>query len=221
MSASHLPARTRAPRAATDARRKRILAAAMALFAEHGYHGARMDDLAAALGIAKGSIFQHFGSKEKLFIQVYQAAVRTFPRYLDVPEGVRQQGFFGVLRYWLTRTDDLVRKNWIPYRIQLLGNYTTDFAVKRDINRFHMSEDPFGLRDFVRYGLKRGELRHELDVDVTVSFMGWMVERFQDALLVEELDPGLFRHPGASPDKKRARIDQFLDLLRRAIGAEA
>jgi len=43
---------------------------------------------------------------------------------------------------------------------------------------------------------------------------------FQDALLTEELDPGLFRKSGSVPEKKEARIDQFVELLRRAIGSE-
>jgi hypothetical protein len=54
-----------------------------------------------------------------------------------------------------------------------------------------------------------------------VSMLDWVVERFQDALLIEELDPGLFRHHGDPGEKKEARIAQFLDVLRRAIGTES
>ena len=46
------------------------------------------------------------------------------------------------------------------------------------------------------------------------------MERFQDALLTEELDPGLFRRQGGAAERKEARIGQFLDMLKRAIGAE-
>jgi hypothetical protein len=73
---------------------------------------------------------------------------------------------------------------------------------------------------FVRFGLQRGELRKDLDVEMIVSILDWTMERFQDALLTEELDPGLFRRQGESLDKKEARIQQFLDILRRAIGSE-
>ena len=45
----------------------------------------------------------------------------------------------------------------------------------------------------------------------------WTVERFQDALLTEELDPGLFSRQGNRPEKTAARIAQFLELLRSAI----
>src|SRR5882672_7851553 len=203
----------------SEGKRTRIVDAAMRHFAEQGYDAARVGDIAAALGIAKGSIFQHFGSKDGLFFEVYKKAVRSFPRYLDAPVEVREQGFFAVLRYWLVSTEHLLHEDWIPYRVSLLGNYGTDLALKREINRFLIAEDPYGTVAFVRYGLQRGELLHELDQDMMVSILDWTMERFQDALLTEELDPGLFRRQGDPQEKKDARITQFLDVLKRAIGA--
>src|ERR1700722_552358 len=205
----------------SEAKRNRIVEAATSHFAEHGYHSARVGDIATALGIAKGSIFQHFGSKDGLFFEVYKRAVRSFARYLDAPAEVRQAGFFEVLRYWLVRTEHLVHEDWIPYRISLLGNYGTDFVLKREINRFLISEDPYGTVSFVRFGLDRHDLRKDIDIEMIVSIIDWMMERFQDALLTAELDPGLFRRQGELAEKKEARIQQFLDVLQRAIGAAA
>jgi TetR/AcrR family transcriptional regulator len=202
----------------SEAKRARIVEAATQHFAEHGYHDARVGDIATALGIAKGSIFQHFGSKDGLFFEVYKRAVRSFSKYLDIPAEVRQEGFFAVLRYWLVSTEHLVHEDWIPYRISLLGNYGTDLVLKREINRFLISEDPYGTVSFVRFGLERGELRDDLDIEMMVSIIDWMVERFQDALLTAELDPGLFRRQGELSEKKEARIQQFLAMLHRAIG---
>src|SRR5437879_7296291 len=206
------------PRPRSEAKRTRIIEAAMYHFAEQGYHAARVGDIAAQLGIAKGSVFQHFGSKDGLFFEVYKKAVRTFPAYLDAPAEISAQGFFEILRYWLVRTEHMLREDWIPYRVYLMGNYGTDLALRREINRFLIAEDPYGRVAFVRFGLERGELRKDLDVEVIDSIIDWMVERFQDALLTEELDPGLFRRSGDMSKKKEARINQFLDILRRAIG---
>jgi len=203
----------------SEAKRTRIVEAATQHFAEHGYHDARVGDIAAGLGIAKGSIFQHFGSKDGLFFEVYKRAVRSFAKYLDVSSEIRDQGFFEVLRYWLVSTEHLVHEDWIPYRISLLGNYGTDLVLKREINRFLITEDPYGTVSFVRFGLERGELRDDLDIEMMVSIIDWMMERFQDALLTAELDPGLFRRQGELAEKKEARIQQFLAMLRRAIGA--
>jgi AcrR family transcriptional regulator len=209
--------RTLRPRSA--AKRSRIIDAAMQHFAEHGYHAARVGDMAAALGIAKGSIFQHFGSKDGLFFEVYKRAVRSFPKYLDAPVEVRAAGFFDVLSYWLVRTEHLLKEDWIPYRISLLGNYGTDLVLKREINRFLVAEDPYGTVAFVRFGLDRGELRKDIDIEMIVSILDWTIERFQDALLTAELDPGLFRRQSELPEKKDARILQFLSILQRAVGA--
>jgi len=208
-----------APRPRSEAKRSRIVDAAMQHFAEHGYHEARVGDMADALGIAKGSIFQHFGSKDGLFFEVYKHAVRSFAKYLDAPAEVRDAGFFDVLYYWLVRTEHLLHEDWIPYRISLLGNYGTDLVLKREINRFMMAEDPYGTVSFVRFGLERGELRKDMDVEMIVSILDWTLERFQDALLTAELDPGLFRRQGEMPEKKEARIGQFLALMQRAVGA--
>ena len=211
----HAPLRPR-----SEGKRAKIIDAAMRHFAEQGYQAARVADIAAGLGIAKGSIFQHFGSKDGLFFEAYKKAVRSFSAYLNVPPEVRERGFFDVLQYWLVRTEHLVHEDWIPYRVYLLGQYGTDLALKRGINRFLIAEDPYGRVEFVRFGLERGELRKNLDADMVVSILDWVVERFQDALLIEELDPGLLRRQGDPAEKTEARIEQFLDILRRAIGTE-
>ncbi len=208
------------PRPRSEAKRTSIIDAAMRHFAEQGYHAARVADIAAELGIAKGSVFQHFGSKDGLFFEVYKKAVRSFPAYLDAPAEVRDRGFYEVLRYWLESTEHLLHEDSIPYRVSLLGNYGTDLALKKEINRFLMTEDPYGTVEFVRFGLQRGELRKDLDQDMIVSILDWMMERFQDALLTEELDPGLFRRQGKSLEKKQARVNQFLEILRSAIGVQ-
>ena len=204
----------------SEAKRARIVETAIRHFAEHGYSAARVEDIAADIGIAKGSVFQHFKSKDGLFFEAYKSAVRSFPKYMEAPEEAMKQGFFAVLRYWLGRTERMVRDNWASYRIYLIGNYGTDLALRREINRFLVAEDPYGWNELVRYGVTRGELRQDLDAEMISSILEWTIDRFQDALLTEELDPGLFRKQGPVPEKKEARIQQFLDVLRRAIGSE-
>ncbi len=209
------------PRPRSEAKRARIVEVAIKHFADRGYSAARVEDIAAQLGIAKGSVFQHFKSKDGLFFEAYKKAVLSFPKYLQVPSDLQQRGFFEVLRYWLTRTENMVRDNLASYRIYLVGNYGTDLALRKEINRFLVMEDPYGWREFVNFGVARGELRSDLDVDMMGSILEWTMDRFQDALLTEELDPGLFRKTGPVPEKKDARIEQFLELLRRAIGSES
>ncbi len=64
---------SRARRIEPAARRQAILKAALAVFAEHGFEAARLDDVAARAGVAKGTLYLYFEHKEALF----EALVRT------------------------------------------------------------------------------------------------------------------------------------------------
>ncbi|HEY6546975.1 MAG TPA: helix-turn-helix domain-containing protein [Vicinamibacteria bacterium] len=200
-------------------KRSRILKGAMGLFAEKGYEAARVEDLAKGLGIAKGSVFQHFGSKEGLFLAAYRQAVESLPRYLDAPPEVKIRGFFVTLRYWLERTEHLLREDFIPYRLTLIGNYGSDLVLRREINRYLAREDPYGTVAFVSQGLARGELRRDVDEELVASVLEWTVERFQDALLAEELFPGFMRRGPRDPARTKKRIAEFVRVLEDAIGA--
>lgn len=47
-------------------RRQLILAAAQEVFAQRGYHGSSLDDIAKASGTSKALIYEHFASKREL-----------------------------------------------------------------------------------------------------------------------------------------------------------
>jgi len=66
--ASGVPSDRPAPRRRLSAteRRVRILAAAQEVFAQRGYHGSSLDDIAKASGTSKALIYEHFDSKRAL-----------------------------------------------------------------------------------------------------------------------------------------------------------
>ena len=56
--------------------RDTILGAALGLFAERGFHGASMPELAGRAGVASGTPYRHFESKEQLVNAVYRRCKR-------------------------------------------------------------------------------------------------------------------------------------------------
>ena len=199
------------------AKRERIVDTAMRHFAEHGYQGARVEDIAGELGIAKGSVFQHFGSKAGLFFAAYRRAVASL-RVARRASGGAGPGLLGHARV-LARARKAPDQGGLgPLPRHLIGNYGTDLRLKREINRFLVSEDPYGTLDFVEYGVRRGEVRADLDVEMAASMIDWLAERLQDALVTAELDPGLFHRHANQQERRATGIEQFVDLLRRALG---
>jgi AcrR family transcriptional regulator len=191
-----------------------MLETAMRRFAEHGYQRTRVEDIAEDLGIAKGSIFLHFKSKRGLFFEAYRKAATSLPGYMDAPRPVLDGGVFEVVRYWLEQSEPLAPAYRVPVRILLLGDYAVDIDLQREIKRFKQECDPYGTQRLVRYGIERGDLRSDVQSSLLASTIDWMLERFQDVLLADELGP-IRRGPKAAT---RQRIDQFVRLLRDAVG---
>jgi AcrR family transcriptional regulator len=61
-------------RPATGGKSAEILDAALGLFAARGYHGVAIPEIAAAAGVAAGTIYRHFASKDELVNAVYRRA---------------------------------------------------------------------------------------------------------------------------------------------------
>jgi AcrR family transcriptional regulator len=203
----------------THAKHDLIVEVAMRHFADHGYRGARVEDIAAEVGVAKGTVFLHFGNKEGLFLAAYERAVRELPSWLEAPPEVVEQGFWAVLDYWIEETEEFLEEAWVPNRVAMIGRYDTGLGLRRPIDRFMRAEDPYGTLEFVEFGVRRGEVRDDVDVEMTASMLDWLAERFQDALGSEELDPGLVHRKPFRADRREERIREFIEVLRTGIAA--
>ena len=75
MSSTAASARA-APAQRANNRRRALLDAAARLFAEQGFAGSSVRDIAAATGILPGSVYYHFRSKEELLVAVHEEGIR-------------------------------------------------------------------------------------------------------------------------------------------------
>lgn len=67
-----------APSDVRSARRSEMVEAAAKLFSQRGYHGTSIQHLADALGLQKGSLYSHIGSKEELLFDVVNDGADRF-----------------------------------------------------------------------------------------------------------------------------------------------
>src|SRR3954447_22636911 len=64
-------------------RRREVTREAAKLFAQKGYHGTSIGDIAQALGVQKGSLYSHIDSKEDLLYETLSEGAAAFHAALD------------------------------------------------------------------------------------------------------------------------------------------
>jgi AcrR family transcriptional regulator len=96
---------TRARKVEPEARRQAILDAALHVFAERGFEAARLDDVAARAGVAKGTLYLYFRDKEALFEELVRGAVSPIIEAVskaasapDVPASAILETFFALFQ---------------------------------------------------------------------------------------------------------------------------
>ena len=77
--------RAAAPTRLTDRKRAAILAAAVAEFRAAGFDATSMDRVAATAGVSKRTVYNHFPSKEALFLQILGEMMARGSDALDLP----------------------------------------------------------------------------------------------------------------------------------------
>lgn len=150
-----------------DARPAEIIAAAMQLWSERGFAATRLDDVAAGAGIAKGTIYRYFPSKEALFEAALQdRVVTTIDRAKEMA-----QGFDGPTRVLLTRFFAAIRAELVDggsavfLRVLLSEGHRFPDLVAR-YETVVLSRGMTTVRAILAAGVARGDLRPEaLDCD--------------------------------------------------------
>jgi TetR/AcrR family transcriptional regulator, cholesterol catabolism regulator len=146
-------------------RRSQLTREAARLFAERGYHGTSIGDLAKALGVQKGSLYAHIEGKQDLLYetmregaQAFHAALDAIPDDLAVTERIRLalRAHLRVVAEQLDVATVFVRE-WR----YLEGDRGAEFLAER--RRY---EERF--RALFREGRERGALRTDLDEQAAV-----------------------------------------------------
>jgi AcrR family transcriptional regulator len=144
--------------------RENILAAAVQLFAEYGYHAAPLRDIARIAGIQAASIYHHYPNKQSLLVEIMETYMQ---RLVSSMEQIVH-----------THDDPLQRLySTIANHIRLHTSYKDEFFIidteiraLEDENRAYIislrKKYEMLLQELLQDGMQRGSFRHS---DVKVS----------------------------------------------------
>ena len=154
--------------------RDRLAAEAARMFAQRGYHGTSVGDLAAALGIQKSSLYAHISRKADLLADIALAGAAAFHAALDAlpDEAAAGEPLELALRAHLAVVDSQldVATVWLQEWRYLTGEARDVFLRER-----HRYEER--IRELFEAAVRSGDLRRDLDVDdatlVFLSVANW------------------------------------------------
>jgi len=73
---------TKRQRLSPEVRREKLVEAATGVFAERGYEGARVEQIADAADVSPGLLYRHFEGKQELYTEILQLANRELMAHL-------------------------------------------------------------------------------------------------------------------------------------------
>ncbi|MFI9596780.1 TetR/AcrR family transcriptional regulator [Nonomuraea sp. NPDC052265] len=179
--------------------RQRLLRAAAEAFAERGYDGTRVADIAAAAGVSNGALYAHFASKAELLVAALRAHGRRRLADLFAADPDRS-------------VPDLLLEigRWLPQRRDARGYLIVEalVAARRDEDvarpmRDYVGERAGSMAALARLAQDRGELDPALSPAALAHFC--LLLSMGSALVTPDLHP--------------VDDDEWAALLARVVGA--
>jgi len=190
-------------------RRDAIVQVAARSFIEHGYAATTMSGIATTLGGSKGTLWNHFPSKEELFVAVLDRLTEDFRAQLSLilnPRHDLEKALRGFCREFLNKVTS--RDGIALYRLVI--SETTRFP---EIGRIFHERGPKPtqqlLADFIANAAARGALDCERPLDAARQLIGLLVSGERQNMLIGLVDELSSRQIGEE-------IDRAMSIFMRA-----
>jgi TetR/AcrR family fatty acid metabolism transcriptional regulator len=145
-------------------KRKRILDAAVCVFARMGYHGARVSDIAREAGIAYGLVYHYFKNKEEILNTIFEDRWGGFREAVDgiaAGRGTTEDKLVSITALILGAHQ--IHPDWVKvFVLEILrsSRFAEPGSVRAVVRLFQ------AVTSILRSGQESGELRGDLDPEI-------------------------------------------------------
>ncbi len=151
---------------------EKIMSAAERLFAQKGYNGTSMNDIVEASGQSKGAIYNHFKSKERLFLSLLEKQTMLGLNQLKgsfASEETAVEKLRKVLDLTMVNSCDCpseVGRMQIEFMIAASRIKSLTLDMKNRYNTIHAF-----VRELIDEGINNGEFKSEVDSESLTSLL--------------------------------------------------
>lgn len=148
----------------SDAARRAALDATVDVLVDAGVEGVTLEEVAARSGVARSTLYRHFGSKEELVALAAQRCVIEYP----TPDTGSLEGDLRALFQRLTEDEEARR---IPDLLPMLLDAANRDPAMEDLLRSFLEERRRPMRTVLALAQHRGEISASLDLDDALSIL--------------------------------------------------
>ena len=205
------------PRAASPEgepeKRRAILHAALRVFADKGYHGCRIADVARQAGVAYGLVYHYFRDKDELLESVIEEQwailVGAIRAIADGPGGAAEK-VASVIRFAL----DVFRTAPAAVRVLILEVPRTPGGLRAGGTRQTFDTALHLVADIVQRGQAAGELRRDVDPAVAAASVLGILD-----MNIAGMVTGLLTAPQPTEEELERMRNQIVAVALQAIAA--
>ena len=161
--------------ASREERQTDILKAAIRVFSEHGFDGAKMEYIAKEAGIGKGTVYEYFESKDRLFEEILKFSVDRY-----------SQGLKEAIDQGKTIEEKIL--NCSRFNVEFLNNHMEFMHIamqikmlSKEIRAHHMAVHAVILEyysEMIKEAKANGELRPDLNEEIAMFCIIGALEQF-------------------------------------------
>lgn len=198
--------------------REKILEAAEASFAQRGFAGVGLSEIASAVGLSKSSLFHHFATKAQLYAAVVERILHEIETVLT-----RALAAGGApverLDRWIDTLIDLLGERPAHSRL-LLRSLFEDDELGGTLEEERAANDTLarligGVSELLREGMAHGALRAASIPHTLQSLIGMVIYHFASG----DFGAELLGRPVFTPAEVRRRKDEIKALLHHGLVA--
>lgn len=139
-------------------KRELIITTALALFGEKGYDATRVEEIAYNAGIAKGSVYLHYQSKDGIYKDVIRRAAEARHRFIQPPSEDQVEDVRRALARLLTQELRFARAEKRLYRLLISEDREDSTEIGAEISQLRRAF-LLELIELIRRGMLRGVIR--------------------------------------------------------------